>query len=223
MGGDNYDRFEPFGFSKKFKLLIKKIHIMQKITLSLVLFIAFSAIFSCTPREVTRIDPDRTIDLSGRWNSTDAQQTADAMISQVLNANWLPDYRNAHDGDKPVLIVGFVENKTHEHIDPEVFIRELEKEFINSGRVTVVQGGEKREEIRSERAGQQEYAAANTISEWGKEIGANFIIQGEITSIVDTYKKEKVIYYKVNLQLTDIETTEVVWIGDKEIKKYVNK
>lgn len=196
---------------------------MQRIKSVLIVIMTSLAIFSCSPREVTRVDPNRTIDLSGRWNSTDARQTADAMIDQVLNSNWLPDFRNSHDGKKPVVIVGFVENKTHEHIDPEVFIRELEKEFINSGRVTVVQGGEKREEIRSERAQQQDYSAVETISQWGREIGANFMLQGEIISIVDTYKKEKVIYYKVNLQLTNIETTEVVWIGDKEIKKYINK
>ncbi|MGB5979745.1 MAG: hypothetical protein WBG62_20175 [Cyclobacteriaceae bacterium] len=27
--------------------------------------------------------------------------------------------------------------------------------------------------------------------------------------------------YKVNLELTNLETNEKVWIGDKEIKKYI--
>ena len=44
---------------------------------------------------------------------------------------------------------------------------------------------------------------------------------GVITAVTDSYKKEKVVNYKVNLELTNIETNEKVWIGDKEIKKYI--
>ena len=54
------------------------------------------------------------------------------------------------------------------------------------------------------------------------ELGADFILQGTINSIIDTYKKEKVIYYQVDLELTDLETNEVVWMGDKKIKKQVS-
>ena len=49
------------------------------------------------------------------------------------------------------------------------------------------------------------------------------MLNGDINSIVDTYKKERVNYYQTNLELSSIETAEVVWIGDKKIKKYINK
>ncbi|MCF8365546.1 MAG: penicillin-binding protein activator LpoB [Bacteroidales bacterium] len=196
---------------------------MKKLFFGLSIIILIASLFSCSPREVTRINPTETIDLSGRWNSTDAKQTADAMITQILGERWLSDFQNNNSNEKPVVIVGFIQNKTHEHIDAEGFIRDIEKEFINSGRVKLVQGGEKREALRAERADQQDYSSPETISAWGREAGADFILQGDMTSIVDTYKKEKVLFYKVNLQLTNIETNEVVWIGDKEIKKYVNK
>ena len=47
------------------------------------------------------------------------------------------------------------------------------------------------------------------------------MLQGDINSIVDSYKNKKVVYYQINLQLTDLQTNEVVWIGDKKITKYV--
>lgn len=192
----------------------------MRILLIVMLAIAMGA---CSSRKVTRVSPDETIDLSGRWNSTDAQSTADAMITQSLSERWISNFQNENDNKRPVVIVGFVRNKTHEHIDAEMFISDLEKAFINSGRVKLVQGGEKREQLRGERAAQQDYSSPETVAQWGREVGADFMLQGDITSIVDTYKKEKVIFYKINLQLTNIETSEVVWIGDKEIKKYVNK
>ncbi len=196
----------------------------MKQTLRILLIVMLAiAMGACSSRKVTRVSPDETIDLSGRWNSTDAQSTAEAMITQSLSERWISNFQNQNDNLKPVVIVGFVQNKTHEHIDAEIFINDLEKAFINSGRVKLVQGGEKREQLRGERAAQQDYSSPETVAQWGREVGANFMLQGDITSIVDTYKKEKVIFYKVNLQLTNIETSEVVWIGDKEIKKYVNK
>ena len=85
----------------------------------------------------------------------------------------------------------------------------------------LVQGGEKRDEIRTERADQQDYSSAATMKSWGKEIGADFMLQGSINSIVDSEGRETVNFYQINLELTDIETNEIVWIGDKKIKKYI--
>lgn len=188
-------------------------------------FLALSIILiaaSCGPqRTVTRVDNDTVIDLSGRWNDTDSQQTAQAMITQSLTEAWLSNFAQQNPGQKPVVIVGFVTNNTDEHIQSETFIRDLEKAFINSGQVRLVAGGAKRDEIRKERAQQQDYSSTETMKQWGQEIGADFMLQGDISSIIDSYNKEKVIFYQVNLQLTDIETTEIVWLGDKKIKKYI--
>lgn len=175
---------------------------------------------ACSNRKVQRVPEDQQIDLSGRWNDTDSKQVANAMIDQVLGERWLDNFVQA-ENRKPVVIVGFVDNKSHEHIQSETFIKDLERAFINSQRVRLVQGGDKREEIRAERADQQDYSSPESMKSWGREIGADYMMQGSINSIVDSYKKEKVIYYQVNLELTDLETNEIVWIGEKKIKKYV--
>jgi penicillin-binding protein activator len=175
---------------------------------------------ACSNRKVQRVSPDQQIDLSGRWNDTDSKQVAEAMISQALGERWLDNFKQA-EGRDPVVIVGLVLNKSHEHIASETFIKDLEKAFINSGRVRLVQGAEMREALRAERADQQDFASPETMKKWGKELGADFMLQGTINSIVDSYKKEKVVFYQVDLTLANIQTNEVVWIGDKKIKKYI--
>ena len=176
---------------------------------------------SCATRKVERIDTEEIIDLSGRWNDTDSRMVAEAMVEQVLNGQWLQNFLEEHNGQKPVVIVGLVYNKSHEHIEAETFIKDVERAFINSGKVRLVQAGDKREELRKERAAQQDFASPETMKAWGKELGADFMLNGDITSTVDTYKRERVNYYQVNLELTDIETSEIVWIGDKKIRKYI--
>ncbi len=193
------------------------------IILTLAIVLATSFLSGCATHKVERVDTKEAIDLSGRWNDTDSRLVAEEMVNQVLGGAWINNHNQESDGKKPVVIVGLVYNKSHEHISAETFIKDVERAFINSGRVRLVQAGDKREELRRERAAQQEFATLETAKAWGKELGADFMMNGDINSIVDTYKKERVNFYKVNLELANLETNEIVWIGDKEIKKYVTK
>lgn len=191
---------------------------------TLLLFTAITAatlfLSSCARRTVTRIDPATTIDLSGGWNATDSRMTASEITNQILTEKWLSNHVSAK-GKKPVVIVGLITNKSHEHIEAETFMKDLETSFIQTDKVGLVQSGKKREELRAEKADQQSNASQSTMKKFGLEKGADYILQGSINSIVDAYRKEKTVTYQVNLELTNIETNEVVWIGDKKIAKLV--
>lgn len=191
------------------------------IKLFALLLISFS-LFSCsTKHEVTRVAFDEQIDLSGRWNDTDSWRTAQDITNQILNDRWIRDFNNANEGERPKVIVGLMKNKSHEHISAETFVKDIEKAFIRTGSIRLIQGGEKREELRYERQDQQDHSTAASMKKWGQELGADFMLHGTINSIVDSYNNQKVIYYQIDLELTNLETNEVVWIGDEKIKKYV--
>ena len=193
---------------------------MKNLTLIFYFFLLF-VVSGCGTQKVTRVDTGQVIDLSGRWNDTDSRLVAEEMVKQVLEGAWLKDYTESHNGKKPVVIVGLVYNKSHEHINSDTFVKDVERAFITSGKVRLVQAGEKREELRRERAAQQDFASAETVKQWGKELGADFMMNGDINSIVDVYRQKQVVFYQVNLELTDLETSEIVWIGDKKLKKYI--
>lgn len=183
------------------------------------LFSALIIMSSCA-HKVSRIDPSETPDISGKWNNTDSRLTAEEMITQSLGSAWLNDFVQAK-GKKPVVICGMVSNKSHEHIEAETFVKDLERAFISTSKVGLVQGGKKREELRAEKADQQTNASVSTMKKFGMENGADFILQGSINSIVDAFKRKKTVTYQINLELTNIQTNEIVWIGDKKISKYV--
>lgn len=195
---------------------------MKKSFIYIAAIIGSLAILSCS-RTVQRVDTKQQIDLSGRWNDTDSRLAAEELITEVLEGHWLPNFQNDNNGKKPVVIAGIVYNKSHEHIEAETFIKDIEKSFIRSQKVRLVQGGQKREEVRAERADQQTNSSNSTMKKWGLEIGADYMLQGDINSIVDAHKKEKVVYYQINLELTHLQTNEIVWIGDKKIKKLVKR
>ncbi len=192
---------------------------MKKISI-IVLLASVIALVSCQRRTVTRIDPGTTVDLSGRWNDTDSRLVAQEMVYDVMSRPWLARFEQRHDR-RPVLIVADVRNRSHEHIDAETFIRNMERELVNMGSVRIVQSREFRELVREERADQHEFASPETVKKWQRELGADYMFTGTINSIVDQYRRQKIIYYQVNLELTDMETNEKVWIGEKQIKKNV--
>ncbi|NCI48317.1 penicillin-binding protein activator LpoB [Sediminibacterium roseum] len=193
---------------------------MKRTLLLLTLVTATLFFSSCSRRSVTRIDPSAAIDLSGGWNATDSRLTATEITNQILTEKWLTNHLTAK-GKKPVVIVGLITNKSHEHIEAETFMKDLETSFIQTDKVGLVQSGKKREEMRAEKADQQSNASQSTMKKFGLEKGADYILQGSINSIVDAYRREKTVTYQVNLELTNIETNEVVWIGEKKIAKLV--
>jgi hypothetical protein len=175
-----------------------------------------------TPKTVTRVDPNQTIDLSGDWNDTDSRQVAEEMITDVLNRPWLGEFKGAKN-HSPVVIVGTVRNMTSEHIATTAFIKNLERELINSGRVDFVANKEERSEVRDERTDQQEFSSPETLKKFQQETGADFMLRGDITSIVDQDGGSRVKFYQVNLELVNIETNKKAWIGEKKIKKLVEQ
>jgi uncharacterized protein (TIGR02722 family) len=192
---------------------------MKKIFLNLALASALvMSVQSC--HNVSRVDVDSTMDISGKWNDVDSRLTAETLTEQILGDLWLNQFQRENQR-KPVVIVGFVKNKSHEHIEAETFMKDIERSFIKSQKIRLVQGGDKREAIRGERADQQTNSSVSTMKKFGLEVGADFMVQGDINTIVDVYKRKKVVYYQVNLELTHLQTNEVVWIGEKKIKKYV--
>ncbi|MDR1414346.1 MAG: penicillin-binding protein activator LpoB [Odoribacteraceae bacterium] len=172
-------------------------------------------------RTVTRVNPDTVIDLSGRWNDVDSRLVADEMIGDMFTGRWISEHARVSPGKRPVIVVGLVENKSHEHINSATFISDIEKAIVRDGNIRLVVAGEKRNELRRERAEQQDFASPETMKKWGRELGADYILQGTINSIIDAYRRDKAILYQVDLQLTNIETNEITWIGDKKIKKTI--
>lgn len=196
---------------------------MKAKTTLLVLIATVILIAGCGGPEVTRTDPGTTTDLSGYWNETDARMVADSMVDQCLSGRWLDD----HDGERgsrtstPVIVVGGIYNETSEHINTNLFMNEIERFLMESDRVRIAAGGTSRTEVRSERYDQGIFASPETAAAFGREVGADYVMTGDIGSIVDEEGDTRSIYYQVSLELIDVETALKSWMGSLEIKKII--
>jgi len=176
---------------------------------------------ACNPT-VTRVESDSVTDLSGKWNDTDSRLVAQEMIQDVLSRGWLSKF-NRKSGKSPTVIVGTVRNLSHEHINTRTFIADMERELINSGEVEFVASAQDRKEIRQEVKEQDLNASEATRKAMGQEIGADFMLQGSINTIVDAVSGEQARFYQIDLTLIELGSNRKVWVGQKKIKKTVEK
>ena len=142
------------------------------------------------------------------------------MVADSLSSPW-SNRASANLGRPPRVIVGSVRNRSQEHLNTQTFVKDLERALVNSGVVDVVASSDERGELRAEREDQQQNASLETAKSMGKELGADFMLQGQINSILDGAGKEQVRFYQVELELVDLESNRKVWIGQKKLKKTV--
>jgi uncharacterized protein (TIGR02722 family) len=171
---------------------------------------------------VERKSAKEVIDLSGEWNDTDSRLVSEEMITDVLSRPWLSEF-NRRENHQPAVIVGEVRNLSHEHINVNTFVNDMERELINSGKVEFVASSNERGEVREERKDQELNAREDTRNAMGQEVGADFMLKGTINTIFDTQGKEQVRYYQVDLTLISMADNRKVWVGQKKIKKLVKQ
>lgn len=174
-------------------------------------------------KKVVRIEPAAVTDLSGRWNDTDSRLVANQLIEQTLAAGWAKRYADTHGGEAAPIIVGTFANRTMEHIAVGTFVKDIEKALISTGAARVVASGSERGELRGERQDQQQHARADTRARQGEELGARYMLAGELQAIEDVDGRERVVFYQVDAQLIDLETNTKVWVGQHKIKKYIER
>jgi uncharacterized protein (TIGR02722 family) len=177
----------------------------------------------CASTKVERQAVDTTIDLSGRWNDADSRMVAEEMIRDCLDRPWLEQFRDTHGGKRPTVIVGQVRNRSHEHINVQTFVKDLERSLINSGRVQFDASKGERVGVREERLDQAQHASEETMKGPGQEIGADFMLIGTINTIMDQEGRKTVMFYQTNLELVNMENNLKAWIGEKKIKKLIKK
>ncbi|WP_180141025.1 penicillin-binding protein activator LpoB [Desulfoluna butyratoxydans] len=189
----------------------------------LVAFALLALTTACQTMSTQRVETDSVTDVGDKWNDTDSRLVADEMIDDVLSRPWLNRFYKENNGENPVVIIGSVKNKSHEHINVKTFVRNLERALLNSGQVEFVASRGERDEIRDERLDQASHASEETAKSAGQEIGADFMLKGELNSIVNKDGGKSVRFYQVDMTLIDLEKNKKVWIGEKQIKKVIKQ
>ncbi len=175
----------------------------------------------CAEKAFVRGDYDeveKENNLNDLWSETDMQKVVADLVSSMVN------HREISNADRPpIVMVTKLQNKTSEHIDTQSVMDMVRVELSRGGRVAFVD-----KEAREDVAAEYEYQGSGMMSEEtkkgkGGQIGADYIINGRLDSIVQEAGKDKTVYYKVTLNLTNLKKNLIVWTDYKQIRKKYRK
>lgn len=191
----------------------KKIAVLLSLTLSIFLT-------NCS-NKVSYGDAGEVETVTTAFGSTDLQQSSITLVDSLLTA---PHIVKILEGKRPVLFIDGIKNKTSEHIDTESITDTISTKLINTGKFRFIDMT-KVESVKK----QYDYQKSSGLVDdetgvaIGKQIGAEYMLYGNISSIVKNAKNTKDVYMKITLKLMDIESGIIEWQGEKEIRKQNNK
>ncbi len=170
----------------------------------------------CAKEEKTHYGDARGVEtVTNTFGSTDLQMMAESMTRSMLTAPVIIS------GNLPVVTVQDVRNKTSEYIDTRSITNSIRSELQKGGKVRFAVDANAMNQQTSEIERQQnnQYYNQQQSVQKGQMIGAQYRMEGEITSIVKETNKVKDVYYKLNLQLWNIRGGILEWSDEKEIRK----
>jgi uncharacterized protein (TIGR02722 family) len=189
--------------------------------LSLVGFLVLT-LTACGSRDFVRGGYDENVEeanlLNDKWSESDMQKATKELVASALSHNSIANAKRP-----PIVMVTKLQNKTSEHIDTQSITDMLTVELQGSGKVQFVDKAA-REDIAEE----YDYQGGGSVSretqkKKGNQVGADLILNGRIDSIVQQAGKDKTVYYKVTLNMTNLSTGLIVWTNHKQIRKAYKK
>ena len=182
---------------------------------TLALAVIVSAALAGCAKETTRYGDSRGVEtVTNQFGSTDLQMIAEAMARSMQQTSAIAS------GNLPIVTVQEVKNKTSEYIDTRAITDSIRSELQKGGRVRFAVDApgmtQQTDEIKRQ---QSEYYAKEQAVEKGQMVGAQYRMEGNITSIVKQNKDTRDVYYKFNLQLWNIRNGLLEWSDEKEIRK----
>lgn len=191
----------------------------KKMTLLLSMVLMFSA---CGPKGFIKgeYDEDVTSDnlLNDRWSESDMQKVVKDLVAKMLKSRHIRNAKNP-----PKIMVTRLRNETEEHINTDSIMDMVRVELQNASEVEFINKA-----ARDDVAEEYEYQNSGMVSKEtqkgpGGQIGADFILDGALTTNVQDINKQKTVYYKVTLNLTNLKTNVIKWTGYKELRKKYKK
>ena len=152
--------------------------------------------------------------LDDKFNEADMQQMADSVIKSLVACPYVSNAQKP-----PIVIVDKVQNRTEDHIDMVSLTDMVRTALIKSGKVRFVD-----KQARGTLDEEYQYNASGAVSgptqkKKGNQIGADYILNGEIATNVQQVGDDKFVYYKITVNMTNVDTSTIDCVQDYQLRK----
>jgi hypothetical protein len=157
------------------------------------------------------------IPVEGRWDSQDSRITARKMASDCLSKPWYGFY--SERGVLPRVMLGEIRVKDRLNFNTQEFIRDVEQVLINSGKIEYLVQPALRNHNRGKNLPVNDEGFKDVpVQTSDGEVDAELLLCGKITTYAEAEGSETVLFCHIQLQLIDIQSNRMVWLGSEEIR-----
>ena len=164
--------------------------------------------------------PSRTCITTRATDFSDKKQIVEALTSSLIATP-----RIGRENRQPIVVVYGVANQTSEHIDTGGITDDIRSRADQVGEYRFL-NRRQRDNLLDETDYQYAgYVAPEQRVAEGRQLGADYILSGTLRSIEKKQpkqwrlKKRKLVYYSMTLEMTDLQSSEIVWADDVEIAR----
>jgi hypothetical protein len=123
----------------------------------------------------------------------------------------------------PAVAVLPLRNETSEHVESalDALISDIETTLVNAGHVRVISMEQQPKLIQEIR---QQYSGAfdpSQAAQWGKQIGARYIVTGKVFSSDERQSGERRVQYFMFIQVLDVETSQILFQHKSAVTKAI--
>jgi uncharacterized protein (TIGR02722 family) len=152
--------------------------------------------------------------------STDIQMTAEKMTMSMLQTPLVQDIIHK----RGLLMASPVANKTSEYFDTKLITDTILMQLQKNGVRYVIASDEMENQVEElARQNQSGLYKKSSTARVGNMQGAQYRIDGSVSSIVKRNSNMKDVFYKINMRLIEIESGIVEWSDEKEIRKTLRR
>ena len=182
------------------------------------LTIAASLGLSACAATTKSIDPDSDIHYDANYDFSDKKEIVAALTDSLLSSV-------NTESAKPMVIVYAVANETSEHINTGGITDDIRLSLIKSGEYRFINRIQRQNIVKETDYQKAGYVAPEEQISEGRQLGADYILSGTLRSIEKKQprqwrlNKKKLVYYSMNMELTNLTTGEISWADNVEIAR----
>lgn len=160
------------------------------------------------------VSPDETTQMGADFSDTDfkmmANELADSMVSSPAVGGL---------ATPPRIALLNIENRTSEYIDTNAIADKIILAVMRTGKAHMVDRATLSDITKELKLSESGFVDPGMYKNFGKAASADLLLAGALTSIEKKEGRKTLMWYRLSMRLVELETTVVVWMDEKEIKK----
>lgn len=169
------------------------------------------------------LDPNASIHYDASYDFSDKKVIVNDLVGKIIQAPF------AMSAEKPLIIIYPFSNETSEHINTRGVSDDIQRQMLQSGKFRFI-NEQQRDNIAAEIGYQQQgYVDKSMRIKIGRQLGADYLLSGSLRSIKKEQprqvriRKSERIYYSLDLTVTDLESSEIIYADQAEIAREASR